>query len=247
MAVGYGLAFQQGDDRQVKKVLNTFINGGFIKAQLSQNEKKKYDTWLKQMGQYIYDTCPTSEYEFNELVVLHEISNVRRVCKQSEAIKTLLVKAERFMTKEQLNKMEIRALAVDKIQTLNYISRVVIEDNGLQDSDFQTKFEMVIRILKDFENLAFGQTLVKDNQMYDEAQILIGKLSEDAKQKMTQSLNLEASRLQTEQARKDAETKRAANKKYDQCIKFLIKRFNELSRQYQEMEDRGMKQFQYAD
>ena len=82
MAVGYGFAFQRGDDRPVKKILDTFINGGFIKAQLKQiqSEKKRYETWLKQMGQYIYDSCSTSEYEFDELVVLHEIANVRRLC-----------------------------------------------------------------------------------------------------------------------------------------------------------------------
>ena len=58
--------------------------------------------------------------------------------------------------------------------------------------------------------------------MYDEAKSIIEKLNEDAKQKMKQSLNLEASRLQSENARKEAEKKRASNKKYEQCIKFLI-------------------------
>ena len=245
---GYGLAFQDGDSVKLEVVLDLLVKSGFLYDSISDQPKEEvHQVWLIQMGQRIYQPVGPEQWSFEQLLVDQEYVNVYYQCKKSSRLKTYVIKGAEALSEERREKLELRCDQVGKLHSLSWAAKAIIENNGLNDPNFQTRFTLFVNVISGYFNVQFGVEFTPNLKEIADMVKLTNSLMKDAKLKEEHSKALEAAKTDNKDDQEEYKQQRRKNTSYVNAVKWLNSIMIQLNDLTKNMTSKNLTSLTYED
>ena len=178
---------------------------------------------------------------------MQEYINIYYQCKKNQKLKTYILKGATALSEERQEKINLLSEQVGKLHSLSWSAKAIIENNGLNDPNFQTRFTTFVNVISNYFNLQFGVSFTPDLKEIADMIKLTNSLMADMRTKEQHSKALEAAKTDQQKQQIEYQEKRRKNSSYINAVKWLNSVMTQINDLVKGLQNKNLASLTYED
>ena len=220
------------EDPRVKKALGILVMCGFIKEELHDkqlSDKQINDIWFRNLGYFIYKNISQDKWDFERLIVHYEFVNVYYAIMTLDEFKEIVEKDKKQkVSQRRQESLDRQCNGISYLHRLFEYSKILIQNNGLNDSDFETKFQSITNVIKNLIDYQFGENYQIMETELGHAMDLLASLQTESEIKTGLMKKLEGKKVSSQAELKVNKEKIEEYKQFKRAVTFIKRRILEI-------------------